>query len=837
MSTSAAQPVAKNKIDAPMVKAVHHIKRMRGATQAHLLQCSDGHFYVVKFRNNPQHLRVLANEMLATVLAECVGLPVPTRAIVEVGKELIHDTPALSIQLDHLIIPCESGAHFGSRCVVSPLEGQVFDHLATGMLARLRNPETFAGILAVDKWTCNTDARQATFWRLSREKKFNVTFIDQGCCFNTGDWTFPDGALRGVYAENDVYENVRSWDSFEPWLSRIEGMPESTVWRAAGIIPPEWYGSNWTALEKLALSLLERRGKVRDLIKSFGMSQQQPFPNWNIQDISVQHKRAGSDEKMDPAKNLEIIPLGSHLQPVRNSTVKNVDQPFAEKTGDILRKLWQALDQSVDPIVITNRMGIIEYVNPGFEILTGYSKSEALGNSLRILRSEKEAPEVYEMMWQTVVSGNTFCGTVVNQKRNGEPFSVEKTITPLRDNAGDITHLISTDRDITEQCKLELQLLQAHKMDSIGRLASGVAHDVNNLLMVISSYAEPMLDSLSTNHPLLRNVQEIMGASRRGADLTRQLLVFGRKQGQTLQLLALNSVIDEISRMLLRLIGEDIEFVFVPGAHLGIVKADPVQIVQVLMNLATNARDAMPQGGRLTIETAAIKLDEAYVQKDAVVPAGDYILLTAIDSGVGIAPQHLPEIFEPFYTTKEESEGTGLGLATVYSIVEQSGGYLWVDSEPSMGTTFKIYLPSVQTESRELLHPAPVGKVIPHGCETILLVEDYSAVRESAREFLLLNGYVVLEAADGEDALCMAAEFRGPIDLLITDVVMPRMGGAKLAERLRAARPDLKVLFISGYVENTGTRHEAILSASFLSKPFSLGTLAHRIREIIEVGL
>jgi two-component system cell cycle sensor histidine kinase/response regulator CckA len=539
---------------------------------------------------------------------------------------------------------------------------------------------------------------------------------------------------------------------------------------------------------------------------------------------------------MRSTKDSTIIPSGSHLPSVGDNKVKNVSSPSTEEASGILRRLWQALDQSVDPIVITDRSGIIEYVNPGFEILTGYSKNEALGSSLRILRSEKELPEVFDEMWRTVVSGETFRGNVVNRKRNGETFSVEKTITPLRDSAGLITHFISTDRDITERCKLELQLQQGHKMDAIGRLAGGVAHDFNNLLMIISSYAELMLDSLSPKHPLRRNVQEIMGASRRAADLTRQLLTFGRKRVQTLQLLDLNSVIHEINRMLLRLIGEDIEFVFVPGTHLGAVKADPVQIEQVLMNLAGNARDAMPDGGKLTIETAAIRLDENVAQKHGVVPAGDYILLTVTDSGVGIAPQHLPHIFEPFYTTKDESEGTGLGLATVYGIVKQSGGFVWVHSEPGVGTTFKIYLPSVQTESCELPNAAPVDNFVPSGCETILLVEDESGVRESERKFLLLNGYIILDAADGENALRIAAEFRGLIHLVITDVVMPRMGGAKLANQLRAERPDLRVLFVSGYAEATVLRQGAIdLSTSFLQKPFSLKTLAHKIRKVLEL--
>ena len=328
-----------------------------------------------------------------------------------------------------------------------------------------------------------------------------------------------------------------------------------------------------------------------------------------------------------------------------------------------------------------------------------------------------------------------------------------------------------------------------------------------------------------------------MAASRRATDLTRQLLAFGRKQVQTLQLLDLNSVIHEISRMLLRMIGEDIEFVFVPSANLGIVKADSIQIEQVLMNLAGNARDAMPFGGKLTIETIAITLDEVYLQKHTIVPAGDYVLLIVTDTGLGIAPRHLPHIFEPFYTTKE-NEGTGLGLATVYGIVKQSGGFVWVYSEVGMGTTFKIYLPRVHSEVGQLPLSAPTEDFAPSGCETLLLVEDEAAVRQSEREFLLLSGYIVLEAADGEDALRIAAAYRGTIHLMITDVVMPRMGGAKLAGQLRALRSEMKVLFVSGYAEATVLRQGAIdLNASFLQKPFSLKAFARKIRELIEPSI
>jgi two-component system, cell cycle sensor histidine kinase and response regulator CckA len=339
-------------------------------------------------------------------------------------------------------------------------------------------------------------------------------------------------------------------------------------------------------------------------------------------------------------------------------------------------------------------------------------------------------------------------------------------------------------------------------MDAIGKLAGGVAHDFNNLLMVISAYAELMLDSVAPEHPLRRNVQEIMTASRRAADLTRQLLAFGRKQVQSLQLVDLNWIVEEINKMLPRLIGEDIELIFAPGQNLGKVKADLVQIEQIVMNLAANARDVMPKGGKLTIETANVQLDEDYVQEHSIVPAGDYVLLAVTDSGTGIASEHMAHIFEPFYTTKGEGKGTGLGLATVYGIVKQNGGFVWVYSEPGLGTTFKIYLPRVQ-QGIEKIHSSKPIEISSKGCETVLLVEDELAVRQSTREYLMLNGYIVLEAKNGEDALCIARDYIPPIHMMITDVVMPNMGGAKRAGHLATERPSMKVLFVSGYAENT----------------------------------
>jgi two-component system cell cycle sensor histidine kinase/response regulator CckA len=285
-----------------------------------------------------------------------------------------------------------------------------------------------------------------------------------------------------------------------------------------------------------------------------------------------------------------------------------------------------------------------------------------------------------------------------------------------------------------------------------------------------------------------------------------KVLAFGRKQIQSLQLLDLNLIVEDINKMLPRLIGADIELVFVLGKKLGKVKADPVQIEQILMNLVANARDAMPKGGSLVIESACVRLDEAYVQEHCIVPPGDYVLLTVTDSGMGIAPEHVLHIFEPFYTTKEEGKDTGLGLATVYGIVKQNSGFIWVYSEPGLGPTFKIYLPRAR-QAKLVLQPAPALEGCPGGCETLLLAEDEAAVREPTREFLTLNGYIVLPAENGAAALALARAYDGTIDLMITEVVMPQMGGAKLAAALASDRPDMKLLFVSGYAETTFQRH------------------------------
>jgi two-component system cell cycle sensor histidine kinase/response regulator CckA len=501
-----------------------------------------------------------------------------------------------------------------------------------------------------------------------------------------------------------------------------------------------------------------------------------------------------------------------------------------------LRKLSCAVEQSADAIFITNSEGIIEYVNPAFEMLTGYSLKEVTGRTSSILKSGEQAPVLYREVWESIRSGNAGRSIVVNRKKNGEVYYVDESISAIRDAEGRIANFVSNGRDFTERLRLEAQLLQSQKMDAIGHLAGGIAHDFNNLLTIITSYSELALDSVALESPAQARIQEILSAARRAADLTRQLLAFSRKQPQALRVADLNPVVSGIVKTLRRLIGEDIELVFIPGQALGRIRLDPVQIEQILMNLAANARDAMPQGGQCTIETSNVQVDEQYVdRKRAVIPTGRYAVLSLTDTGDGIPADHLSHVFEPFYTTKPSGKGTGLGLATVYGIVKQNQGFVWAYSEPGMGTVIKIYLPCVQDQPVALEIPDTGAGVALRGTETVLLVEDEEPLRRATVEFLRLRGYTVLEARDGVDALSISKNHGSTIHLAVTDVVMPHMSGGELAKALETLRPQTRVLFVSGYAGQTVLDHKVIdVENNFLQKPFTLKQLASKVRTVLD---
>jgi two-component system cell cycle sensor histidine kinase/response regulator CckA len=527
------------------------------------------------------------------------------------------------------------------------------------------------------------------------------------------------------------------------------------------------------------------------------------------------------------------------VRTIRNTLAMHSLQQEQNSAEESIRKLSRAVEQSADMVMVTDRQGIVEYVNPAFEALTGYGREEVCGKTPRILKSGEQPPEVYQEMWKTISAGNVYRGILVNRKKNGELYHVEESISPVRDAAGLITHFIANGRDLTERMRLEAQLLQSQKMDAIGNLAGGVAHDFNNLLTIITSYAELALDAVPRESPLESKIQEIILAARRAAELTRQLLAFGRKQPQALRVADLNQVIGRIANTLPRLIGEDIGFTFTRGEGLGSVRVDPLQIEQILMNLAANARDAMPQGGQLRIETSNQRLEDDYVQcKKAIIPTGRYALITVSDDGNGIPPEHMPHIFEPFYTTKPLGKGTGLGLATVYGIVKQNKGYVWAYSEPKMGTVFKIYLPCVAGRDQVGELDSHKSESLSRGSETVLLVEDEPAVRRATAEFLNMQGYTVLEAKDGLDALDVARHHYSAIDLVVSDVVMPNMSGGQLGKELTKLRPDTKLLFVSGYAGKTVLDHNVVdLEVNFLQKPYTLNELSLKIRDALQPHL
>ncbi len=393
-----------------------------------------------------------------------------------------------------------------------------------------------------------------------------------------------------------------------------------------------------------------------------------------------------------------------------------------------------------------------------------------------------------------------------------------------------------TERKQAEEAlhRSEEHLRQSQKMEAIGRLAGGMAHDFNNMLTAISGQSDLALRRLSNDDPLRRRILEIKKAVNRAASLTHQILAFSRKQMLRPKVLDLNALVAGMDQMLQRLIGEDVELMTLLKPGLGQVSADPSQIEQILLNLSINARDAMPQGGTLTIETANADLDESYARTHVPLVPGPYVMLAVGDTGIGMSLEVREHIFEPFFTTKETGQGTGMGLATVYGIVKQSGGYIWVHSRRGQGTTFEIYLPRIEG-AREQGETDWVSTELPPGTETILLVEDEGAIRSPAREILEMMGYRVLEAARGGEAIALSERYEGPIDLLITDVVMPGMGGRQLAERLLITHPRMRVLYTSGYTDDAMMRHGVLdQGLPLLQKPFTADALAKKVREVLD---
>jgi PAS domain S-box-containing protein len=494
-----------------------------------------------------------------------------------------------------------------------------------------------------------------------------------------------------------------------------------------------------------------------------------------------------------------------------------------------------AFEQVSEVIVITDAQGLVQYVNPAFETVTGYSQGETLGQSLRLLNSGQHDDDFYRELWSTIRSGTPRHGRFINKKKNGEIYTEEATISPVRNDAGEIVNYIAVKRDITEHLSLHMQLSQAQKMESIGRLAGGMAHDFNNMLMAIMGYTDLVRKELPPSHPSREYLDEITQASKRSADLTQQLLAFARRQTIVPKVLNLNETVADMLNLLRRIIGENINLKWIPGPDLWPVKLDPSQLDQLTTNLCVNARDAIDGVGNIILETSNATIDTNDCETHTGLTPGDYVIMKVSDDGCGMTNEIRDHIFEPFFTTKSVGEGTGLGLATVYGIIKQNNGFIYCESDLGKGTTFSIYLPRHQGKISTVASSVSITEDIPQGMgETVLVVEDEEMPRKLCTRFLNSLGYNTLVAESPDDAISLVAKYPGTIHLLLTDVIMPGMNGRDLADELMSRIPRLKCLFMSGYTSDILSNHGVMnKDLQFLPKPFSRGALARKIRETL----
>ncbi|MGH9398522.1 MAG: PAS domain S-box protein [Terriglobia bacterium] len=565
---------------------------------------------------------------------------------------------------------------------------------------------------------------------------------------------------------------------------------------------------------RLMRPLLER-GAVSSLELQLRRSNGEPF--WALANASI----------------LECRPGGEPL--IEGTLIEITGLKQAEDAVRLSENRFRALvENSTDAISLVDETGTVLYSSHAVSPIFGYSLEERVGKNIFELIHPEDRRQTLPLFQKllTQPAGSSVSTVVRYLHKNGSWRWIEALGTNLLEDAS-VRAVVINYRDITDRRLLQQQFYQAQKMEAVGRLAGGVAHDFNNLLTAILGYSDMALEKLPHNSQARRYTAEIKKAGERAALLTRQLLAFSRLQVMSPQVIDLNAVITEMSKMLRRLAGEDIALVTLLGAALGRVKADPSQVEQVIMNLAVNARDAMPQGGELSIKTSDAVLKESVTAEGIRVNGGNYVLIEVSDTGCGMDPEIRARIFDPFFTTKERGKGTGLGLSTVYGIVKQSGGYIWVTSEPGAGTAFNIYLPAVQ-EDLSATKPLAARVHKHQGSETILVVEDEDSVRVVLGKILDGMGYQVIEASRGDEALELCRNHKNTIHLMLTDIAMPRMNGQELARRVAEVHPETKVLFMIGYAGNkVGAMDVLETGAHFLSKPFTADGLGQKVRQIL----
>jgi len=667
-----------------------------------------------------------------------------------------------------------------------------------------------------------------------------VLWRKDGSSFPAEYWSYPvvrDGVPIGsVVTFVDITERKRTAEQMGRLAQAIEsssdliGMADSdghfafineAFVRALGYQSEELVGKHFRVIMS--------PNNSRELLEQFGKKMYEPG-GWKGECLAV--CRNGVDLQV----SLNVGPITDREGRVVGSFGIAQDISGRKRIEENLRRLAEIVENSDDAIIRKALDGTILSWNGGAERMYGYSAEEAIGETIGMLCPSETGDEISPILEKIRKGEKVEHFESTRIRKDGEKVRISLTVSPIRDGSGKIVGASAIGRDITESKRMEEMFRQAQKMEAVGRLAGGIAHDFNNLLGVIIGYSEIFEERLSQNHPLRPKAEQIKKAGQRAATLTRQLLAFSRQQVIEPTVLDLNFVVADTLKMLQRLIGEDIQVIAVPDPKLGLVKTDQGQIEQVIMNLAVNARDAMPQGGKLTIATANVEIDEVYARLHPPAVPGQYVMLTVSDTGCGMSRETQSHIFDPFFTTKELGKGTGLGLSTVYGVVKQSGGYIWVYSEPGLGAMFKIYLPRVDEQislSEQETNPNDIAR----GCETVLLVEDSQPLRELARELLEDSGYKVLEATGGADAIQVAGQYQWPIHLLMTDVVMAGMDGRTLAERMILSRPGIKVLYMSGYTDDTIVHHGVLdPGVALLQKPFTRAALANKVREVLGIA-
>ena len=534
------------------------------------------------------------------------------------------------------------------------------------------------------------------------------------------------------------------------------------------------------------------------------------------------------------------VPVFDQDGKVRGIVVMCQDITERRRDEQTLRLLNSAVLQSKEAILITDAdLDLpgprVVFVNPAFTWMTGYTAEEIIGKTPRILQGPQTDKTVLSRLRKDLESGQEFAGETINYRKNGQQFDLEWQIAPIRNPDGITTHYLAIQRDITVRKRFEAQLFQSQKMETVGKLAGGVAHEFNSILTAIIGQSEILIDDLPEGTPLAESAAEINKAAGRAAILTRQLLAYGRKQLLQPEPLDLNLIVANMEGVFHHLMGGSVDTQIAPASDLQAVLADAGQVEQVIMNMIINARDAMPNGGKLTLETANVSFDQESVARYPELKPGDYVMLAISDTGTGMSAEVKARLFEPFFSTKEVGHGTGLGLSTCYGIIKQSGGHISVYSEQARGSTFKIYLPQVEQRVKTPGQRAE-STALPRGTETILLVEDDPALREMAATLLRRLGYTVLPAANGIEALSLKQQRGvGHIDLLFTDIVMPHMSGKELSERVVALYPHTRVLFTSAYTEHS-ILHQGFLDKglALLQKPFTPHALAKKLREVLD---